>query len=310
VRASVRETAYHLLEQTLDENGKVLPKDQSRELVQLDAEVGTSFSRVYPFQWLQLEKIRHTLEPALAYLYVPAVSQDDLPLFDGVDRVNHRNLLTYGLVSRFIGKFADAPPQVDDKSRIQLPSSVRELARFSVMQSFDVSREIQPLETARASDHFSDVDVDGRVNPSRIFSFRFHANYDTGNNDISAARVGFFAEDARDDTAADIAPRLGTRTSAGISYRFLTQNLLQEIDDNVVVHVTDWAGLLYSSRYDVVANHFLDNFFGLRLTSTCDCWALDFAVTDRSNPQEVEVRAQLTLAGLGSSRSERHAAAP
>ncbi len=107
-------------------------------------------------------------------------------------------------------------------------------------------------------------------------------------------------------------PRLDTRTSAGISYRFLTGNLLQELDDNIVIRLTDWAGFLYSSRYDVVANRFLDNYFGLRLISTCDCWALDFAVVDRTNPQEVEVRAQFTLAGLGSSRSSgtRTAAAP
>lgn len=310
VGASVRETAYHLFEQTLDENGQVLPPDQSRELVQLDAEAGTTFSRVYPFHWLQLEKVKHTLEPTLAYLYIPAVSQENLPLFDGVDRINRRNLLTYGLVTRLIGKFSDLPSDGRDTVHIQAPSSVRELGRLSLMQSFDISRELQPLQTGRAADHFSDVDLDGRVNPSRILSFRFHTNYDTTNNSISAARVGFFVEDPRTDTAAADAPRLGTRTSAGISYRFLTQNLLQEIDDNVVIRLRDWIGFFYSSRYDVVANHFLDNFFGLRLTSTCDCWALDFAVTDRSNPQELEVRAQLTLAGLGSSRSERRAATP
>jgi len=36
------------------------------------------------------------------------------------------------------------------------------------------------------------------------------------------------------------------------------------------------------------------------LISTCDCWALDLAFTDRTNPQEVSVQAQLTLAGFGS----------
>lgn len=88
----------------------------------------------------------------------------------------------------------------------------------------------------------------------------------------------------------------------------LTANLLQELDDSIVIRLTDWAGFLYSSRYDVVHNQFLDNYFGLRLISTCDCWALDFAVVDRTNPQEVQVTAQLTLVGLGSSKPQTRTA--
>ena len=79
--------------------------------------------------------------------------------------------------------------------------------------------------------------------------------------------------------------------------------LLQEVDTNLVVRLTDWAGILYTGRYDIVTNHFLDNFIGLRLLSLCDCWALDIAVVDRTNPHEVEARAQLTLAGFGSAGS-------
>jgi hypothetical protein len=246
----------------------------------------------------------------LDYLYVPAVSQADLPLFDGTDRINHRNLLTYGFMSRFIGKFASPAPAGEQESSDAMHSQIRELGRFSVTQSFDISREIGALQPGRSADHFSDIDFDGRLNPSRSLSLRFRTDYDTGNNNISAAQVSIFAEDPRLPPPA-AGQRAEMRTSAGISYRFLTQNLLQELDDNIVLRLTDWAGFRYSSRYDVVANRFLDNYFGLRLISTCDCWTLDVAVVDRTNPQEVEVRAQLTLLGLGSSTSqERTAATP
>jgi hypothetical protein len=93
---------------------------------------------------------------------------------------------------------------------------------------------------------------------------------------------------------------LQTRTSAGVAYRFITGNQLQEINANAVVRLTDWAGIFYASRYDVVQHQFLDSYYGLRLSSTCDCWALDVAVEDRTNPSEVLVRAQLTLVGFGS----------
>ncbi|MFI5397887.1 MAG: LPS-assembly protein LptD [Candidatus Binatia bacterium] len=312
VRAALRETAYHLTEDRLADTAQTLPQNQSRELFQLGAEMGASLSRIYPVTSFGLEKLKHTIEPTVEYLYTPAVSQANLPLFDGVDRINQRNLLTYGVVSRFIGKFSGSPSSAGDETSSEAAhAQIRELGRFSLTQSVDISRKINPLQPDRAADHFSDIDFDGRLNPSRTLSVRFHTNYDAGNTNLSAAHVGLFIEDPRGAPSITEAPRLDTRTSAGISYRFLTQNLLQELDDNIVLRLTDSVGLLYSSRYDVVANRFLDNFFGLRLISTCDCWAFDFGVTDRTNPQELAVQAQVTLVGLGSSKPPaRVAAAP
>ena len=315
VQASVRETAYHLTD-TAQLNPSASPsptpaplttttlgRNQSRELFQLHGEIGTAFDRVYPVHWLGLEKLKHTIEPEIQYLYVPSVSQSDLPLFDGTDRVNHRNLLTYGLTTRFIGKFADTAPKADTAEpgtgHDASGAAIRELGRLYLAQSVDISREIAPLHTGQAKDHFSDVDFGGQLNPNRALSLRFLTNYDAGNNTVTAARFGLFLQDPRTRSSEE-EQRLDTRTSAAISYRFLTQSLLKEIDANIVLRLTDWAGVQYSSRYDVVTSRFLDNHVGLRLISTCDCWALDFVVTDHSNPQEVEVRAQLTLAGLGS----------
>jgi len=300
LHASMRETTYHLQNQTLAGGGG-LSANHSRETVELGASVGTGLNRIYGFGRLGVEKIKHTIEPMLEYRWLPAVDQGDLPLFDGSDGINRRNLFTYGVVSRLIGKFTASGAVAPE---------VRELGRMSVSQSVDLTREIEPLQVGRAADHFSDADIDALVKPSRALSLRFRTNYDATNNQISAAHVGFFVEDPRQFTVPGQSSALETRTSAGVAYRVLIGNILQEVDTNVVLRLTDWAGVLYASRYDVVANDFLDNHFGLRLLSTCDCWALDIAVTDKSNPQEVEVRAQVTLVGLGSSRpSERRATA-
>jgi LPS-assembly protein len=308
MRASFRETAYHLFEQTISQNGMVLPEDRSRETVQLGADVNTILNRVYPVHLLGLEKVKHTVEPEIQYLYIPSISQGDLPLLDGVDRINRRNMLTYGVTSRLIGRFSESETGAHAAPS---DSPIRELARISLMQSFDVSREIQSLPPAGANDHFSDVDIDGRVNPGRALSLRFHLNYDTGGNSFSATRIGLFIQDPRLFRPRGERPLLETRTSAGVSYRFLAGSALQEIDSNLVVRLTDWVGFLYSGRYDVVNNRFLDNFFGVRLVSLCDCWALDFAVVNRSNPHEVGAQAQLTLVGFGSNKeSVRTARSP
>ena len=310
LRASGRETAYHLTN-TTPVGGGSIPRNQSRELLQVDGQVGTSLDRVYPVSFFGLEKLKHTIEPSVEYLYIPATEQDDLPFFDGTDRVNRRNLVTYGVTSRFIGRFQpepdDSQPKDDSRRKDETPSGlVRELGRFSITQSADITHDINPLEPDRAINHFSDMDIAARINPSRFFSLDSATVYDPSSTSVAATRVGVFVEDPRN--VHEEGQRLETRTSARVSYRVLTQNKLQEIDDAVVLRLTDQAGFLYSSRYDLVESRFLDNFFGLRLLSACDCWALEIAVSDRTNPHEVEVRTQLTLVGLGSSKSNSRSA--
>jgi hypothetical protein len=94
-------------------------------------------------------------------------------------------------------------------------------------------------------------------------------------------------------------PRLFTRASFAAEYRFITDSILQLLDSSIALPVTDRVALLYAMRYDIDAGSFLENYAGLRLLSSCDCWALNLGVTDTRNPNEVQVQAQFTLAGLG-----------
>lgn len=303
VRGGIRETAYHLL-QTENPDGSHAERVESRELFDVQAQIGTSVSRIYPFPWLGMAKLKHTIEPIAEYLYVPSVGQSDLPFFDRIDRIHHRNLATAGVVTRLLGKSA---PTGDGTSISG--DDIRELGRFWLMQSADFERriaEIDQFDDRRTSDHFSDLDFGGHLNPSRSLSLRFQSHLDTADGAVSATTVGFFVQDPR---PVDEEHRLVARTSAGVSYRFLRGNILEEIDGNAVIGVTRWLGLFYAARYNLIESRFLDNHFGVRLISTCDCWALDIGLTDRSNPNELEARVQFTLAGLGSP-GEKVAKAP
>jgi len=145
----VRETAYHL---TNDEQvafvvpdpgvaatshfrtAPELPRlgsDRSRELAEIHGQMGTELARVFTFRHLGLEKLRHTLEPEVQYLFVPQVGRPifdvKLPactgapgekpgnncgatlfsegfLFDERDAVNRRNFFSYGLTTRLLGR--------------------------------------------------------------------------------------------------------------------------------------------------------------------------------------------------------------
>jgi lipopolysaccharide assembly outer membrane protein LptD (OstA) len=46
----------------------------------------------------------HTIEPMVAYTYIPRVNQSLFPLFDEVDRIPFTNQITYGVTQRLLGK--------------------------------------------------------------------------------------------------------------------------------------------------------------------------------------------------------------
>ena len=283
-----------------DENGDPvevrLPSRQTRETVELGARIGTGVSRVFTFDHFGFDRLRHSIEPHLSYLYIPDVSQEDVMVFDGEDRIDRRNLFTYGLVTRLLGRRAGGDAGA---------GRIWELTRFSVAQAVDLTANVPTATSDGPEDRLTDLDFAMRINPIERTSLRFRATYDPASDDLTSATVGVRLREARRDDG-----RLQNRTSIGISYRFITDNPLeledppepagiQQIDSDIALRLTDRFGLLYANRFNIREERFLENHFGVRLLSACDCWSLDVGVTDKSNPNEIELRAQLVLVGLG-----------
>jgi lipopolysaccharide assembly outer membrane protein LptD (OstA) len=118
-----------------------------RGIGQVRAQIGTEFDRVYTFEHFGLEKIRHSIEPDVRYLYVPETDQQlfdvdicrdpsgsgaVLPcrefrfssnaqrqqslvrsvfsrgyLFDELDAIDRRNFVSYGITTRILGRAAN-----------------------------------------------------------------------------------------------------------------------------------------------------------------------------------------------------------
>jgi hypothetical protein len=146
------------------------------------AGVSTIVERVFDTNWRSLEKLKHTIEPFVTYTYVPPISQSSLPLFDEVDRVRPRSLITYGATTRLYGRlgvldrFARSqpiePPNAngleqpvepradatadDERGDVALAlapkgsrtisrgSEVRELVRLTLLSAYDTNHPIGP----------------------------------------------------------------------------------------------------------------------------------------------------------------------
>jgi len=314
IHAAFRETAYGLTQSTMA-NGFtgtdpaageiVLPSGSSRELFEMRADLGTEFDRVFDFRYFGFDKLKNTIEPTFEYLYIPPVNQDDLPVFDGIDRINERSLITYGVATRLLARSAPTGDGSGDRGE------VFELARLSATQSYDFFRTIPPTtqldpvsgEPVHPSpgDHFSDIDFALRVNPNPVTSLRLYATYDTSQNEISSTTVSIRFREPQRLFGQEIHSRLLTRATFNVDYRFITDSILQQLGSSVVLPLTDRIAALYAMRYDINTATFLQNYVGVRLVSSCDCWGLNVGFTQTHNPNEVQFQAQFTLAGFGNS---------
>ncbi|MCC6767391.1 MAG: LPS-assembly protein LptD [Deltaproteobacteria bacterium] len=317
-----------------------LDQSASRELFYLRGDVGTAVSRVYPFERFGLVRLKHTIEPEVGYLFVPRTDtrQAALPLFDDVDRVNQRSVATYGVTSRVLGRLA-APPSAADHTEQHRHSvaehasldgtrdesealgtgveavptaaasgGMRELARFSLFQSYDFANasgdfidEVDPDtgEVLRGKgSRASDLSVYLRLTPSPFLSFEGRTDYSVTGEGTKSATVGLFLTDWR--AAADDfeLQALRGRTRVGIGYRFVANQAVEEVNGSMLVRFMKQLYGAYEARYDNRSGRFLEHRYGLRFVSKQECWVVDLGVSDRVNPDETEVRFLVSLVGL------------
>lgn len=298
VKVIGRETIYHMTSEEQGEPDLPMPgqlNDRTRETAQVHAQIGTRFSRIFQLDWRRLSQLQHVVEPELSYLYTPFVEQDDLPLYDALDRINKRNLFVYGVSNRLLGKFTVDSTGKDGKTETR--TEVRELARLAVTQGYDPTHGLD----SRRDEHFSDLEVEARLTPVPYATFTLDSTYDLGRGDITAARLGAFLSDPRElPPTTPLLQHLQHRTTVGVTYQTITDRILKEIDTHVIFRLNEKISAAYSSRYDLNSKSFTGSRYAIRFISPQKCWYIDVGIVDKVNPNEFEFRFLFTLVGLSS----------
>ncbi len=287
-----------------------------------DLERGNWFSKLVGLgaynEGQELTRLKHTIEPLVNYTYIPEVDQDDLPLFDQLDRFRERSLLTYGFESRLYGRFFepyertreieeltsadDTLPMFDmngslldfGRGMVLAPESnvdtregaIRELGLFRVRQGYDWVEERKDLDPNR--DGLTDVNIGLSLSPSYYFSTAFDSNVNTDSGDFSSYFISLAMRDDRDDV-------LRTR------YNFVDGRVSQ-IEGNFELKLSDRLKAGAYGLYDTNTDEFLQSQGLLRFQNSCKCWSLDFGVGQRINPDRRQVMLTFTFGGVGSLR--------
>lgn len=318
---ALRETAYHLYQ-----NETVFDRNSSRELVEMRGKFGTSLGRVYDLGGSTLAKMKHAIEPEISYLFVPRVRDRDIPIFDGADRINRRNVATFSLTNRLWGKFVQGPAGLSQERDVELVNAaavgeIREMGSLRLALSYDVDKE------RKGGDSLSDLDMGFRIVPRDYLALGFDAGLNPGPWQVSQAGVLFSILDPRPLTRRVLDRDFMRPNHLDLSYRFIRRDSLAELADNAnlttltderllhrdvlgelgvrtLFHLTDRLLLTYDTSYNARDGRFTSNRGGVKILSQCECWTLSFSVSRKTNPDKTSFKFSFDLLGLSSQNKD------
>jgi LPS-assembly protein len=288
--AGFRETLY-LPSNSLrspSDGERIMDDFETREIPDFTVRTSTILGRIFEGGWGRLERWKHQIEPEVSYTYIPRVGQDDNPFFDDSDRIDYTNAVTYGLTNSLSGKIR----------RDGGGHTTRELLRFTVLQSFSFG---EPFEDKKGQ-HFSDILAELVSNPSQHINVRGDLKYSTEERFLREFNLYTALSDKRGD-------------KFGLEYRY-TRNEVENINVNFTLRVQEWLDLFHTYRYNIREERRVDTIYGLALRSKC--WGVRVSVNDkkrtpltlregepfRVQEDEIDIKVELTLTGLGSARQK------
>lgn len=258
----------------------------SRELYHLQARLESRLARDFKLGGERIERLRHTIEPMVAYEYIPEVEQGDLVQYDALDFISPQNGLTYSLTNRLWAWVGGAEGK-----------TLREVLALRLSQSYNIHgpRQEYPypelgiayndLRTSlglRYSDRrFSDVNGQLKLSPWKSMSLVLDANYDPEGHHI--------------DT---LDPYLQVQFSKYLNviagYHYAPELDIHAYHGLFSLKIRDFATLSYYSRYDFARETFLEH--KIDLTYFGRCWSVTLAYVN--NPDQEDFRFSFDLKSI------------
>lgn len=342
-QASVVANEYDMdsITETVPGQAPITESSSSLTVPKLRYDISTSLEKVYQVEkdgWLQslaalgasnqentLRRMKNTIEPLVSFQYVPDRDFENVPNFESaIDRIRERQSMTYGVTSRFYGRFLpesrsdkeiqELTPEVDEIAPSFTPSlldelsggfianrsvqtsslrqgETRELANISLLELYD--RKLDLNSEGEKTAGFSDTYGIINLYPNKLTTFGLGATFDREESEVTSIGTGV---------------KLSTDRGDALKLRYsykrddLTPdeaNKIAQLELGTEVVLSDRLRLGYFGRYDDKSDEFIENTGAIRLLSACNCWSLDLGFSQRTNPDRDKVMATFTFTGLG-----------
>ncbi len=247
-----------------------------RESPDLRVDLFTALART--FSGRGRNALIHAIRPQLTYRYVPEQDQDDLPLFDPLDRIERRNRFTLSLVNTLARSGGN--PEAGRIGRLELEQSV-DFERFDPETDtlpFFAADRTRPEAGRRLSPLFGRLEI----TPFHWLSMFGDAEWSHDESRFVSRNLAAVFQDRRGDRlfvehryTRSVAESLYARATVPLTPRWIVRG---EYERNLRAHATLETGL------------------GLRYLA--GCWSLDLRYV-RSEENNASVGFMVHLNGLG-----------
>ncbi len=286
--AGLRNTSYMVT--TYGDGVWTHEESPNRTLFNLHGEVGTTLLRNFGLNGIEVSSWDHLFRPRIEYDYAPQTNQDDLPLFDGVDRIQESNAFTYG-IDNFFTLFGD-----------NTSKSGRDFGYFKVWESYDLRSEY--------SDHpLTPISFKLGWTPFNYFSLAYQTDVGVYGEGVTLYRIGSSYLSSRGDSLgidyqySNAAAIIGSPYSGTDSYHIADllypyNTPLQDIHQiNVAVKakIIDTIHAAYRIQHSLTQSQTIEQ--NISLIYQPACWSVEL----RSNysPGDQGIMLLFNLANIG-----------
>jgi LPS-assembly protein len=268
----MRGVQYFGLNQTEDD-------DRTGLFPTVNAQLATTFVRIFDVDGESLKKIRHTLEPGLEYEYVASDNQDEFPdAFDSPENYYTRHWAGYFIKNRFSSLFRDSSGELSE----------HEIGYVKIGQAFNFSPPELGLYYVGDRDETStDIYTEVRLDLGRHFYFKGDTYYDPYEQDLRRYSIlGRLSGSGKNYLSAE--------------YRYW-RDLYKYLEFGTYYHVTSWLAMFINTRYDYFYNQDFETDIGIEYHS--QCWGIRvWHETDGGNEDtrsDSSVKAMFFVKGFG-----------
>jgi LPS-assembly protein len=252
--------------------------DKNRTLFDVHAALSTNLIRVFSFPGTEIEKIRHSIEPEIAYIYVPDRDQEELVSFDPLSDFDKQNTVVYSVTNRFTGRVLNPDGSYSE----------RELGFFKVGQGYNISKpEGKSLPDEEKDHDFTDVFSELRFTIHPLIYCKSQLGYNPYDNNLRYYNVLVNFKDIRGDYL-------------DVGYRYVREAIEGLHVRSKVKLSSAWDGF-----YEIRRNEFfhtnLESIYGVDYNA--QCWGIKFYYHEKpaqeGRKKENKFALIFTLTGLG-----------
>lgn len=269
--------------------------DQHRTLVDTGAQLEGTLGR--GFHW-GAYRLYHIVRPRVEYQWIEEIAGDPFPVvFDGLDQLQGRNLLTYSIYTSLWGKVEDT-----------VPAGQRGMVgELYVVNSLDFEQDAIDSPSQR---RFSDVRITFRLQPRPYFGFSSNLQIDPYGGSLRVLEVGTSFSDRMNRWGLQLGYlehdpyRVDTLTRVEMWDAYDLVYFFPGIDKTIRSRIrarfsSQWSAAL-TTLYLLEFSGKIENHLAVSYLSVCECWSVLLRVNQTVRPDDIGFSVQFRLVGLGS----------